>query len=72
MSRENVLILLGVLVALSPYSGLPLWLLGILLPLLGLSIIASGVLARRAAKRSGRVPAHAGAAPVPTYEASNA
>lgn len=46
MSRETILIALGVLVALSPYLGLPLSLLAILLPVLGLSIIAIGVTQR--------------------------
>jgi hypothetical protein len=53
MTRETVLIILGILIALSPYLGLPLWLLGIVLPLLGLLVVTYGVLARIAVKRSG-------------------
>jgi hypothetical protein len=36
MSRETILIALGVLIAITPYLGLPLKVLGILLPILGL------------------------------------
>jgi hypothetical protein len=46
MSRETILIILGVLVALSPWSGLPpLW-MEIVLVMLGLGIIAIAVTLR--------------------------
>lgn len=38
MSKENILILLGVIVALAPFSGVPLSWLDIALPLIGLGI----------------------------------
>jgi len=47
MTRETVLIVLGVIVAASPYLGLPLSILSILLPVLGLTIIIIGVMMRR-------------------------
>lgn len=42
MTRESFLILLGVLVALSPFLGLPLTWLAVLLPLLGLITLGIG------------------------------
>ncbi len=43
MSRESVLILCGLLVAFSPFSGLPVSWLAWLLPILGAVVIAVGV-----------------------------
>ena len=51
MSRPILLIILGVLIALTPYSGVPLSILSIVLPLLGLAVIAVGVLERVERKR---------------------
>ena len=50
MTRESILIALGVLIAAAPYLGLPLSLLGILLPILGLLVAAIGV-SQRTRKR---------------------
>ncbi|MEA2701833.1 MAG: hypothetical protein QOE22_542 [Candidatus Parcubacteria bacterium] len=47
MNRENVLIVLGVLIGISPYLGVPLSMLGIVLPVLGLLVIAIGLMLRR-------------------------
>lgn len=47
MTRESVLITLGVIIALSPYLGLPLSVLSILLPVLGLIVLVIGVMMRR-------------------------
>ncbi|MBP7741246.1 MAG: hypothetical protein KA104_00960 [Candidatus Pacebacteria bacterium] len=43
MSREPILVYLGVLVALAPFSGLPLSWLSFILPLLGVLIAFIGV-----------------------------
>lgn len=46
MSREGTLILLGVIVVLSPFLGLPYsWLMWIL-PILGLAVLAQGIVLR--------------------------
>ncbi|MDB5190408.1 MAG: hypothetical protein JWN49_734 [Parcubacteria group bacterium] len=42
MSRESILMILGILVAISPWSGLPLSILAWILPLLGLAITFIG------------------------------
>lgn len=42
MSRENTLILVGILVALSPFSGLPHSWLSVLTPLLGVLVAIIG------------------------------
>ncbi|HEY4489270.1 MAG TPA: hypothetical protein VJA87_02195 [Candidatus Paceibacterota bacterium] len=47
MTRETVLIILGVIVAASPYLGLPLSVLSVLLPILGLIVIIIAVMMRR-------------------------
>lgn len=47
MTRESFLILLGILVVLSPFAGLPLSILSWILPVLGLLIVLIGVLYRR-------------------------
>lgn len=68
MTRESVLIALGVVIALTPYFGLPLSLLGILLPVLGLVVAAIGATLRvrqnRIMRESTRV--------VPVYETPEA
>jgi hypothetical protein len=47
MSREKILVILGVLVLISPWSGLPLsWLLWVL-SAIGLAVIAIGVTLRK-------------------------
>jgi uncharacterized membrane protein len=43
MSRESILILLGVLFILSPFVGLPLYVLAWVLPALGLAVAGIGV-----------------------------
>jgi hypothetical protein len=42
MSRENILILLGLLVMLAPFSGLPISWLEFILPIIGLAVGAIG------------------------------
>ncbi|MEO6536127.1 MAG: hypothetical protein ABIT47_00405 [Candidatus Paceibacterota bacterium] len=42
MSRESILMILGVLVAVSPWSGLPLAILVWILPVLGIAIAFIG------------------------------
>jgi len=42
MSRARILILLGVLIALAPFSGLPSSWLEFALPVLGLFVLAAG------------------------------
>lgn len=43
MSRESMLMVLGVLVALSPFIGLPLAILAWLLPVVGVLIVLIGI-----------------------------
>lgn len=43
MSRESVLLLLGILVAVSPFSGLPVTWLAWLLPIMGAAVFIIGV-----------------------------
>ena len=64
MKRENVLIALGILVAVSPYLGIPLSILGIALPILGLFIVIVGVMIRRTNQLSLRHMASERALPV--------
>ena len=52
MAREVTLIILGILVALSPYLGLPLRFLAVLLPIFGIGIVILGLAARAHMKRS--------------------
>ena len=52
MSRESMLILLGILVMLSPFLGLPLSLLAWLLPFLGFVTLGIGISLRTERKRS--------------------
>lgn len=56
MTREHVLMVLGALVLLSPWSGIPMeWLQWALL-LIGLAIIAVAFMMRRQGGRNGIVP----------------
>lgn len=67
MSRSSTLILLGVLVLIAPFSGLPLSFLSFLLPVLGCFIAIIGISIRTAQVRKakeGDVP------PVPPEAAS--
>ena len=52
MNRESVLIILGILIAFSPYSGLPLSILAFVLPVLGLLVAAIGMTMRIRRKRA--------------------
>ena len=70
MNRETLLILLGVLIAASPYLGIPLSILGIILPVLGLMVIIIGLMLRRTNQLSLRHAASERALPV--YEAPEA
>ncbi len=54
MSRESMLILLGILVMLSPFLGLPLSLLAWLLPFLGLVTLGIGISLRTERTRSAK------------------
>lgn len=47
MSRSLMLIVLGALTALSPFSGLPMRILVFILPVLGLIAVAIGISYRR-------------------------
>ena len=47
MSRSLMLIILGALVALSPFSGLPMRILVFILPVLGIIAVAIGISYRR-------------------------
>ena len=67
MSRESILIALGVLIALTPYSGLPLSILAFVLPVLGLLVGAIGMTLRVRHTRAVRQ-----AEVVPVYEAPEA
>ncbi|KND47903.1 MAG: hypothetical protein AB199_04065 [Parcubacteria bacterium C7867-004] len=51
MSRVRLLIIIGSLVVLSPFMGLPMSLLSFLLPVLGLGVIAIGISQRPPAAR---------------------
>jgi hypothetical protein len=66
MTRETVLIFLGILIAISPYLGLPLTILDFVLPILGLLIIVIGIMYRRTDKLSLRHVASERALPVHT------
>jgi cytochrome c-type biogenesis protein CcmH/NrfF len=56
MSRENLLILIGVLVTLSPFAGLPLTWLAWILPILGILVVIIGVTFYRS-RRESEIPA---------------
>lgn len=53
MSKEGILITIGVLTALSPFSGLPLSWLSWILPILGIATIYIGYAARRSRAAQG-------------------
>lgn len=62
MSRAGTLILLGILIALTPFIGLPLSILAWVLPILGLMVLLTGVSLRRrmqAEERAAEPPAAA-------------
>jgi hypothetical protein len=54
MSRPATLIVLGILIFLSPFSGLPLSWLSWILPILGLGVLVSGLSLRQARVRAER------------------
>lgn len=58
MTRENVLILLGALVILAPFSGLPVSWLSFILPVLGAGIVGIGILMRSARRRATSVSSY--------------
>jgi hypothetical protein len=66
MSRESLLIAIGIVVALSPFLGIPLWLLSIILPLLGLGVVAFAISMRTRTKRVRDLH------PAPSYEPAEA
>jgi len=47
MSKESLLVLLGVLIAVTPFSGLPSSWLMFILPVLGVAVVFTGLLLRR-------------------------
>lgn len=47
MSKKNIVTLLGVLVILSPFAGLPYSWLMVLLPLLGIGVVLTAFLMRK-------------------------
>jgi hypothetical protein len=51
MSRTTTLVILGVLVFLAPFAGLPLSWLSWLLPVLGVAVIVSGLSLRQSRVR---------------------
>lgn len=55
MSRESVLIVLGLLVVLSPFIGLPLEILAWVLPVLGLIVVGIGVALRSRRRKEQRI-----------------
>lgn len=58
MTRENVLILLGALVILAPFSGLPLSWLSFILPILGAGVVGIGILMRAVRRRAASVSSY--------------
>ncbi len=77
MSRSSFLILLGILTALAPFSGIPFSWLSVLLPIFGFTVAIVGFSVRlekvRAAKANGLTASSAQtgtSAPTPTQEAS--
>lgn len=58
MSLGRTLILLGVLIALSPFVGLPYSYLAWVLPLLGLVVVATGVASFKKRPREALSPEH--------------
>lgn len=64
MTRESILIILGVLVTVSPWSGLPLRVLAWILPVLGIAIAFTGfTLHTRAAHRAANASKEASTRP---------
>lgn len=57
MSRESTVILLGILVAMSPFVGLPLSVLSFVLPVLGILIALIGI-TLRALSAKAPLPSH--------------
>ena len=66
MSHVTTLILLGVLVFLAPFSGLPISWLSWILPILGLCVIVSGLSLRQSRVRAEIRAAASVSAPAPT------
>ena len=64
MKRENVLIVLGVLIAVSPYIGIPLSILRFVLLALGMLVIGIGLMMRRTDQLSLRHAASERAVPI--------
>lgn len=62
MSRASLLILIGVLIALSPFSGLPMAWLSFALPVLGLLTLAIGI-SFRPKKSAPTNPSHEASVP---------
>ncbi len=62
MNRETALIAIGILVLLSPWSGLPLAWLEWILPVFGVAVVAIGLTFRR------KTPAVVHAMPAPAAE----
>ncbi|MEJ0053565.1 MAG: hypothetical protein WDN10_02450 [bacterium] len=65
MSRVSTLILLGVLVFLSPFSGLPVSWLSWFLPILGIAIVVAGLSLRQSRVRAEIRASAAAPAPAP-------
>lgn len=55
MSRESVLVLLGLLIVLSPFVGLPLEILAWILPVLGFAVAGIGVALRSRRRKEQRI-----------------
>lgn len=68
MSRASSLILLGILVALSPFIGLPLSVLAWILPILGIMIVLTGISFRVRRPREEASPAPVAAPSFDTHE----
>jgi len=52
MSRTTTLVILGILIFLTPFSGLPLSWLSWILPILGLAVVVSGLSLRQSRVRA--------------------
>lgn len=68
MSHVTTLILLGVLVGIAPFAGLPISWLSWILPILGLCVIASGLSLRQSRVRAEMRASAAAPAPAPAPE----
>lgn len=71
MSKESSLFTVGVLVLISPFLGLPVSVLGFMLPILGI-IILSVAYALRKERVKHEMPAEAPSAPVSVHEVPSA